>query len=260
MSLPLVALGIVVVAQALDELRGRAVRRRRGRRGGEHRRGSAGVHERLGDLLDARRLGDVGLEVLEARVGGRLLELLALRLRLLLDLVDLLVEAGLDLRLGLGLRLGGRGALRLELARDLRLFVGRLLVRLVLLVLLLGRELVEVRLVGSGRLLGQVDADQQRPVGPRPEAGREAVERPPRVGALRQRAVVLLAQVEAEGGQRERRQHDDRDDRRTATGGARRTRPSASSRGDGRRPWPAATGSAGGRSGPRRSPAPPAAA
>jgi hypothetical protein len=42
----------------------------------------------------------------------------------------------------------------------------------------------------------------------------QPVGRPPCVGALRHRAVVLLAEVDVERRQRERTQHDDRNDRR----------------------------------------------
>ena len=80
---------------------GRPVGGRGRRRHVQHRRGARRVDERLGDRLDAGGLLEVVAQVLQARVGRRLLELLALVVGLLLDLVDLLVELRLDLRLRL---------------------------------------------------------------------------------------------------------------------------------------------------------------
>ena len=74
---------------------------------------------------------EVVAQVLQARVGRRLVGLLALVVGLLLDLLGLLVELRLDLRLGLGLRLSGRHALRLELRGDLLLLLVGLLLGLV---------------------------------------------------------------------------------------------------------------------------------
>ena len=129
---------------------------------------------------------DVLLEVLQARVGRGLLELLALVLRLLLDLVELLVELRLDLRLACCLRLGGRHALRLELAGDLLppwpvacLFA------------LSFWSCSSVESLSRFCLVRPWPACSDRstlissgPFAPGPEAGGQAVEGPPRVGAL----------------------------------------------------------------------------
>ena len=126
--------------------------------------------------MDVGRLLDVVAQRLQARVGRGLVELLALGVGGLRDLVELLVALRLDLRRRLLVGLVGRHALGLELLRDLRLLGIGLLVGL-LLVGLLGRvELVEVGLVGLGGLLREVDADQQRAVGADAEAlGHEVV-------------------------------------------------------------------------------------
>ena len=70
----------------------------------------------------------------KARVGRRLVGLLALVVGLLFDLLRLRVELGLDLRLGLRLGLRRRHALGLEARGDLLLLVVGLLLGLVLLV------------------------------------------------------------------------------------------------------------------------------
>ncbi len=86
------------------------------------------VDERLRHRVDAGRLLQVVAQVLQPRVGRRLVGLLALVVGLLLDLRRLRVELRLDLRLRLRLGLGGRDALRLEARRGLLLLrVGLLL-------------------------------------------------------------------------------------------------------------------------------------
>ena len=129
------------------------------------------------------------------------------------DLVELLLELRLDLRLRLGLRLGRRHALRPRAARR----SGPPACRpgswpCPCPASPLG-DLVEVGLIGLGRLLGHVDADQEGAVRARPESGRQPVAGAPRVGALGHRAVVLLPEVDVERRQREHHQHDDRDER-----------------------------------------------
>ena len=134
MSWPFVAAGIVSSRSVSTRSLGRAVRRR-GRRGrGDHRRGARVVDERLRDGVDAGRLLEVVAQVLQARVGRRLVGLLALVVGLLLDLLRLRVELRLDLRLRLRLRLGGRDALRLEARCGLLLLLVGLLLGLLLLV------------------------------------------------------------------------------------------------------------------------------
>ena len=110
-----------------------------------------------------------------------------------------------------------------------------LLVGLVLVVLLARVDLVDLLLIRLRRLLRQVDADQQRAVGARAEAGGQAVVGPARVGALRHRAVVLLAEVEVERRERQHDEDDQRDEPPPGSGGSRRSRPSGPSRAAGRR-------------------------
>jgi hypothetical protein len=102
--------------------------------------------------------------VRQAGIRCLLIELLALFGGLVLNVLGLLVEPRLDLRLGLGLRLSRRHSLRFELCGDLLLLLVGLLLGLALLIGLLLVDVVDLGLVGLRRLLGHVDADQQRPV------------------------------------------------------------------------------------------------
>jgi hypothetical protein len=102
--------------------------------------------------------------VRQAGIRCLLIELLALFGGLVLNVLGLLVEPRLDLRLGLGLRLSRRHPLRFELCGDLLLLLVGLLLGLALLIGLLLVDVVDLGLVGLRRLLGHVDADQQRPV------------------------------------------------------------------------------------------------
>ena len=154
------------------------------------------------------------------------------------------------------LRLGGRHALRLELAAICCSCSARLLVRLVLLVLLLRAR--ACRGCDWSALAGCLDRStliSSGPLVPGAEARGQPVGGPPRVGALGQRAVVLLAEVEVERGQR-RAPRARRGRRARTAADARATNPPQR-----RQPCGspsclarAGAGAAGGRSGRRRSP------
>ena len=73
------------------------------------------------------------------------------------------------------------------------------------------------------------------PFVPGAEGRRQPVVRLPRIGALRERAVVLLAEVEVERGSASATEHGDARPARTAAGAARRSAPTAPSRAAGRR-------------------------
>ena len=240
---PFVAAGIVSSRSVPHEALGRLVRRR-GRRGrGHDRRGARVVDERLGDRVDAGGLLQVVAQVLAgagrspagrpACAGRRPAARSASSCASSCGWTCACACAGPGRAARPGPR-GSRGLLLLRSAFCLACFFWSDSCLSIL---------SSCSWSAFAGFLRQVDADEQRAVGADAEPGRHPVVGLPRLGARRQRAVVLLAEVEVEHRQRERDEDDERDERRTAAGGARRTAPSAPSRAGGR-PSPSGGGAA----------------